>query len=101
MDTGSEALAAAMAEQAGWQVAARRLKDLGIRKYRLESQIEEQTFVFVCTFPSPDNPRIVRRFEADADTPLEAVQLVLQQIDEWRSRGGRGDEAESPADDDR
>src|SRR5262245_27883244 len=79
----------AMSEQSGWQAAARRLKDLGIRKYRLESQIEEQTFTFSCTFASPDNPRIVRRFEDDADTPLEAVQKVLAQIDEWRARDVR------------
>jgi hypothetical protein len=75
-------------EQAGWQDAARRLKKLGIRKYRLESRIDEQNFVFMCTFASPDNPRVVRRFEADADNPLEAVQQVLVQIDEWRSREG-------------
>lgn len=101
LEDGSVPPGQALAEQAGWQSAARRLKELGIRKYRLESQIEEQTFVFVCTFAAPDNPRVIRRFEADADTPLEAVQSVLQQIDAWRSRDGRGDEAESPADDDR
>lgn len=100
-DTGSEAFGQAMEGQAGWQAAARRLKELGIRKYRLESQIEEQTFVFVCNFSSPDNPRVVRRFEAGADTPLEAVQLVLQQIDEWRDRDGQGDDREPSADDDR
>jgi hypothetical protein len=82
-------LADAMSEQLGWQTAARRLKELGIRKYRLESRIEEQTFIFWCTFPSSDNPRIARRFEADADTPLEAVQKVLAQIDEWRARDVR------------
>jgi len=75
-------------EQAGWQDAAQRLKKLGIRKYRLESRIDEQNFVFSCSLPSPDNPRVVRRFEADADNPLEAVQQVLEQIDEWRSRAG-------------
>jgi hypothetical protein len=75
-------LAEQMSEQSGWKAAARRLKELGIRKYRLESQIEEQTFAFICTFTSRDNPRVVRRFEAVADNPLEAVQKVLEQIDE-------------------
>ena len=75
-------------EQAGWQDAAQRLKKLGIRKYRLESRIDEQNFVFSCSLASPDNPRVIRRFEADADNPLEAVQHVLEQIDEWRSRAG-------------
>jgi hypothetical protein len=77
-----DSLAEHMSEQSGWKAAARRLKELGIRKYRLESQIEEQTFAFICTFSSRDNPRVVRRFEAVADNPLEAVQKVLEQIDE-------------------
>jgi hypothetical protein len=76
----------AMSEQSGWQAAARRLKELGIRKYHLESQIEDQTFTFQCAFAAPDNPRVVRRFEADADNPLEAVQKVLTEIDDWRNR---------------
>jgi hypothetical protein len=84
-----ESLADSMSEQSGWQAAARRLKELGIRKYRLESRIEEQTFTFWCTFASPDNPRVMQRFEDDADTPLEAVQKVLAQIDEWRARDVR------------
>ena len=88
---GADPLGQMLAEQSGWQAAARRLKELGIRKYRLVSQIETQNFVFVCSFALSDNPRIVRRFEADADNPLEAVQSVLQQIDEWRSREDRGD----------
>lgn len=85
-ESDADSLALSVAEQEGWQTAARRLKELGISKYRLESQIEEQTFVFTCDFASPDNPRVVRRFEADAETPLEAVQKVLKQIDEWRGR---------------
>jgi hypothetical protein len=78
---------AQLTEQSGWQEAARRLKQLGIRKYRLTSQIDQQNFVFACSFASPNNPQVVRRFEADADNPLEAVQKVLAQIDDWRSRG--------------
>jgi len=88
-------------EQPGWQAAARRLKELGISKYRLEWQIEKQTFFFSCAIASPDNPRIARRFEADADSPLEAVQNVLEQIDEWRSRDSRTKLAAIPAVDDR
>ena len=75
-----------MAEPPGWQTAARRLKELGIRKYRLESQIEDQSFTFSCTMASPDNPRVPRKFEADADDPLEAVRIVLAEIDDWRNR---------------
>lgn len=89
-----------MAEQSGWQDAARRLKELGIRKYHLKSEIEEQTFTFVCTFASPENPRVVRRFEADADTPLEAVQKTLKQIDEWHSRDHQAGDAVTSASED-
>jgi hypothetical protein len=78
-----------LAEQSGWRDATRQLKELGIRKYRLESQIEEQTFVFICSFAAAENPRVVRRFEAEADSPLEAVQKVIDEIDEWQRHGGR------------
>ncbi len=78
-----------LAEQSGWRDATRRLKELGIRKYRLESQIEEQTFVFICSFAAVENPRVVRRFEGEADNPLEAVQKVIDEIDEWQRHGGR------------
>ncbi|MGE5191265.1 MAG: hypothetical protein ACM3U2_02105 [Deltaproteobacteria bacterium] len=88
-----------MSEQSGWQAAARRLKELGIRKYRLESQIENQTFTFMCTFTSQDNARIVRKFEAEADTPLEAVQQALEQIDDWRARGSSDKIAALPQED--
>jgi hypothetical protein len=78
-----------LAEQSGWRDATRRLKELGIRKYRLESQIEEQTFVFICSLAAAENPRVVRRFEAEADNPLEAVQKVIDEIDDWKRHGGR------------
>lgn len=70
-------------EQSGWQTAARRLKELGIRKYRLESQIEEQMFLFRCEYPTPETPQVTELFEAVADTPLDAVLEALRQIDEW------------------
>ena len=75
-------------EQSGWQAAALHLKELGISKYRLESADRKtrRSFSRVALIPSPDNPRIARGFEAEADNPLEAVQTVLDQIDEWRSR---------------
>ncbi len=85
-------------DQFGWQAATRRLKELGINKYRLDAQIEKQTFAFICTISTPDNPRVSRRFEAEADDPLEAVQLAIKQIDEWRSRDSQAQAARRPAD---
>ncbi|MFN0055753.1 MAG: hypothetical protein ACKV0T_26720 [Planctomycetales bacterium] len=72
-------------EQSGWQAAAHRLKALGITKYRLESRIEDQAFLFRCELSSPDNPHVIERFEADGESPLEAVEQVLDQIDQWQA----------------
>lgn len=101
LSPSAEARPQSLAERTGWQAAASRLKELGIHKYRLESQIEEQSFIFTCTFSSPENPRVTQRFEDDADNPLEAVQKVLRQIDEWRSRDNRTKLAALPAEEDR
>jgi hypothetical protein len=76
-------------EQSGWRTAARRLKELGIRKYRLESQIEVQQFLFRCEYPTPETSNVTELFEAVADTPLDAVLEALQQIDEWLAREDR------------
>jgi hypothetical protein len=75
-------------DQSGWRAAAERLRELGIRKYRLESKIENQSFLFRCEYPTPENPHVTELFEADADTPLGAVLHTLEQIDEWLESGG-------------
>jgi hypothetical protein len=75
-------------DQSGWRTAAERLRELGIRKYRLESKIENQSFLFRCEYPTPENPHVTELFEADADTPLDAVLHTLEQIDEWLQSGG-------------
>lgn len=98
MELPAENIAQSPGEQSGWQDAARRLKQLGVRKCRLEPQIDEQRFVFICSMASPDNPRVVRRFEADADEPLAAVQQVIEQIDQWRNRGAAGQTEPLPDD---
>ncbi|HTI52435.1 MAG TPA: hypothetical protein VL475_15835 [Planctomycetaceae bacterium] len=77
-----------MPEQSGWRAAAERLRELGIRKYRLESKIENQSFLFRCEYPTPENPHVTELFEADADTPLDAVLHTLHQIDEWLQSDG-------------
>lgn len=74
-------------EQSGWRLAASRLKELGIRRYRLESQIEEQQFLFRCEYPTPETPNVTELFEAVAETPLEAVMEALRQIDDWLQHG--------------
>ena len=76
----------ASAEGLTWRQAVRRLNDLGIQQFRLEPGRNHGDFYFACEF-SPDNDsRIQRRFEAEASEPLQAVELVLGQIDDWTSR---------------
>jgi hypothetical protein len=82
------------AEQTNWRAAADRLKELGIRKYRLESQIETQQFLFRCEYPTPETPHVTELFEAQADTPLGAVQQTLQQIEAWLQQRDAGDDSE-------
>ncbi|MFK7779499.1 MAG: hypothetical protein QM501_15455 [Gimesia sp.] len=69
-------------DPATWSAAVQKLNDLGIRDYRLEPGVRPQNFLFSCSYP-PHNPRISRRFEAEAIDPLKAVIQVLQQVDEW------------------
>ena len=46
----------------------------------------EGDFNFSCRFASRTNPRVIHRFEAEASDPLEAVNQVLRQLDDWRAR---------------
>jgi hypothetical protein len=42
--------------------------------------------VFTCVVQPSARSTVKRRFEAEAGDPLQAVQDVLNQIDDWRSR---------------
>jgi hypothetical protein len=73
-------------EAKGWKAAIARLNALGIRDYQLQPGEREGEILFSCRFVSRHNPRVMQRFEAEASEPLQAVQRVLQQIDEWKGR---------------
>jgi len=70
-------------DPATWSAAVQKLNELGIREYRLEPGVRPNEFLFSCSYSPPHNPRISRRFEAEALDPLKAVIRVLQQVDEW------------------
>lgn len=72
-----------MSEQSRWQAAATRIKQLRIQKYRLEARIEEPRFVFRCVFAPAESSQVTQLFEADAETPIDAVEQVIEQVDEW------------------
>jgi hypothetical protein len=71
-----------------WKRAVGRLNSLGIRDYQLQAGEREGEFNFSCRLNSRTNPRVIHRFEAEAADPLDAVNQVLRQIDEWKSRRG-------------
>lgn len=68
-----------------WENAAQKLDEMGIDDYRLERGLADDTFVFICQFTPGADTRIIRRFEAEAYTPSEAVRDVLEQISHWRT----------------
>ncbi|HXY32953.1 MAG TPA: hypothetical protein VEI07_01935 [Planctomycetaceae bacterium] len=69
-----------------WKQAVGRLNALGIRDYQLQPGEREGEFNFSCRFAARNNPRVIHRFEAEAADPLEAVNEVLRQLDDWRIR---------------
>lgn len=97
----TDAVKGASDEAQSWKAAVARLNALGIRDYQMQPGEREGEFHFSCLFVSRSNPRVVRRFEAEAAEPLEAVEQVLAQVDQWRGRradsGGRTSTQKSPS----
>lgn len=69
-----------------WTSAVERLNALGIREYSLDPGLGGRDFHFACDYAVDGNPNHARRFEADATEPLQAVERVFAQIDDWRAR---------------
>lgn len=74
-------------EEFNWDIAAERLKKLGIESYHLVAITAEKRFSFTCSVTNPSNPQVTRKFIATADGPLLAVQKAIQQIDDWQTQG--------------
>ncbi len=70
-------------DPATWSAAVQKLNELGIRDYRLEPGLRPNEFLFSCSYSRPQNPRVSRRFMAEALDPLKAVIKVLEQVDQW------------------
>jgi hypothetical protein len=69
-----------------WKRAVGRLNALGIHDYQLQPGERSGEFNFSCRFAARGNPRVIHRFEAEAADPLDAINQVLRQLDDWRSR---------------
>jgi hypothetical protein len=89
---------AASAHASAWKRAVGRLNALGIRDFQLQPGDRDGEFNFSCRFASRSNPRVIHRFEAEAPDPLDAVNNVLRQVDDWRARHTeRGQASAEPA----
>jgi hypothetical protein len=73
-----------------WKRAVARLNALGIRDYQLQPGERDGEFNFSCRFAARGNPRVIHRFEAESADPLDAVNQVLRQLDDWRARHADG-----------
>lgn len=69
-----------------WEAARVRLQELGVKKYYVQQNANGQIYHFRCAYAPPDNPRVIRLFEAEAAEPLEAVRKVLVQLEGWKDR---------------
>lgn len=74
------------AAPASWTDAVRQLNNLGIHRFQLQPGNNAESFHFSCLHTPRNNPRVTHRFEAEAGEPLAAVQLVLEQIEQWQRR---------------
>jgi hypothetical protein len=68
-------------DQLTWKSAVKRLNALGIRDFQLQPGARGKEFHFSCSYAAPDQPRVTRRFEAEASEPLQAVRQVLAQVE--------------------
>jgi hypothetical protein len=75
-----------------WKAAIARLNALGIHEYQIQPGEREGEIEFRCLYVlRNNNPRVMQRFEAEAREPLEAVEQVLAQIDDWKARQAAAD----------
>ncbi|HSG71687.1 MAG TPA: hypothetical protein VLA12_14795 [Planctomycetaceae bacterium] len=83
---GASAESAESAETLSWRAAVRKLNQLGVREIQLSQTAEPFVFRFSCDYTPGNNPRITRRFEAEAGEPLKAVESVIEQVESWLAR---------------
>lgn len=70
-------------EDLSWREAVRKLNQLGVREIQLSQTEEPFVFRFSCDYTPENNPRVTRRFEAEAGEPLNAVEKVIEQVESW------------------
>jgi hypothetical protein len=84
---GNVAKAAPAANDEKFQQAETRLRELGATHYMLETWgPDNNRYRFVCKMAIGGNSEVNRYFQAVDDDPMQAMETVLRQVEEWRSR---------------
>lgn len=66
-----------------WRIGIERLRAIGMRNHRVETTPNKSKYFLTAFFPDDD---VIRRFEGEGTHPLIAMQSVVRQVSEWRSR---------------
>jgi hypothetical protein len=67
--------------------AEMRLRELGATHYMLETWGQNNSrYRFVCKMSVGGNAEVTRYFQAIDDNPWQAMQTVLEQVEDWRTR---------------
>jgi hypothetical protein len=67
--------------------AEMRLRELGATHYMLETWGQDNgRYRFVCKMSVGGNAEVTRYFQAIDDNPWQAMQTVLEQVEDWRAR---------------
>ena len=72
----------------GWTEIRRRLKDLGVTRYRIESETEGRVR-FSCVIPVEGLRAVSHHFEAEGDDEPQAAEAVLRRVALWRATEGK------------
>lgn len=70
-----------------WRSATQRLRSLGVASGKQYFTYLEDVnrFQFTCSATHKKNPSQMQRFKAEADDPLLAVRMVLEQVTAWQA----------------
>jgi hypothetical protein len=84
-DTEAANVAPTSRPGSAWQAATRRLKDLGVGNHHLNYFADRDAYRFWCSVNDRSSPTVTRRFEAVESDPLQAIENVLRQVEDWNS----------------
>jgi hypothetical protein len=85
--TGEVSAASTVGSDEKFRQAEMRLRELGATHYMLETWgPDNNRYRFVCKMAIGGNAEVNRYFQAIDDTPWQAMDTVLKQVEQWRAR---------------